>query len=392
VLLREERLRLLLAPAALFAGIAAGFLACCLAGFFASRKNLFQDFQRFHQLISPESLFYPTACQVRALSRERLEPGKVAVIVGGCSIPHGVGQRGARLWTRRLQELLGDDYCVLNLAMRGAYPTELGGAAAEMIARERDKVLFISCVTPVGPPPVGDGVFYRYFVWDAYSKGLLPGDPARDSWLRCLAAERRGDGTFAELRLGMRVDCLCYSRDLWTTLAYRHFATAWNFMVGRNFTRPRRKFSDPDPGPFVPFAARYNAAQQELRMREIRSWMDYGLAIDRAGVPGRTAVEAGIRTCFGDFYANRTLVLIPHHSPYYVSQLSPAEQSRYNDLFPAMVRTYEHMEIRALEIGRDYSLADYFDGVHIGETGGERMAEAVAPVVRDMARRLGYVP
>ena len=93
----------LLAPRALFAGIAVAFISCCVAGHLASRHNYLPHFERFHRLLSPESLYYPTARQVRALGRAQLDPNKIVVVVGGSSIMHGTCQRVDHVWTKRLQ-------------------------------------------------------------------------------------------------------------------------------------------------------------------------------------------------------------------------------------------------------------------------------------------------
>ena len=73
----------LLAAPALLLGVGCAFVGCCLAGRVLSRHNFFAGFERFHQQTSPESLFYPTASQLRALGRARLARDKVAVVVGG---------------------------------------------------------------------------------------------------------------------------------------------------------------------------------------------------------------------------------------------------------------------------------------------------------------------
>src|SRR5262249_23920439 len=66
-------------PVPLFLGAGCAFLACCLGGRVVSGRDCYRDVERFHQFVSPETLFYPTASQVRALLRRRLDPAKVAV-------------------------------------------------------------------------------------------------------------------------------------------------------------------------------------------------------------------------------------------------------------------------------------------------------------------------
>src|SRR5260370_174476 len=58
----------------LLAGVIFSFLGCCLVGRFVSQKNPYKWFTRFHRYVHPETHVYPTASQVRALARERLDP------------------------------------------------------------------------------------------------------------------------------------------------------------------------------------------------------------------------------------------------------------------------------------------------------------------------------
>ncbi len=380
-----------LAPEALFAGIAFSFLACCLAGLVVGEFNVFRDFRRFHRFINGESLFYPTARQVRALARSRAVPGKTLVIVGGNSILFGTGQRPEHLWTRRLQELLGDEFVVLNLALPGGLPSEFGSAAAEALAREHPRVLFVTDFSSAGAPLLPDGLTYRYFFWDARARGLLTSDAAREERIRELAP-RRGDGeAFDELRRQMLVDRVVSSRDLWTALAYRGVATVWSPFVGPSFTKPRRKYSDLDPGPNLPFETRYTPALHEWSMYVLRGWTAGTEALvagkDADGTP---ALEKNLLPCFPPDTRERTLLLAVWDSPYYYAQLDSAEQQRYAATFGALVPALERLGFAALEVGEDYTVDDFYDRCHLSEQGGRRLAEEVAPKLCEMARRLGY--
>src|SRR5262249_8702245 len=161
-------------PGPLFLGAAGAFLLCCVGGFLAGRRNCYPAFERFHQFINIESAYYPTASQARALARARLDPAKVAVVVGGNSVLYGTGQRGRAVWTKELQALLGERYQVINLGARGAEPSEFGATAAEMLSGEYPRLIFISDLGSSTAPGNPDGNIYRYFFWDAYYKGLLP--------------------------------------------------------------------------------------------------------------------------------------------------------------------------------------------------------------------------
>src|SRR5437867_942014 len=93
----------LIVPWPLLLGVLAGFGACCVMARLLADRNQFGHFERFHVLLSPETNYYPTASQVRALARSRLQRDKIAVVVGGDSVLQGTGQNITGLWTRKLQ-------------------------------------------------------------------------------------------------------------------------------------------------------------------------------------------------------------------------------------------------------------------------------------------------
>src|SRR5262249_46059267 len=134
----------LVAPRSLLAGAVCSFVACCLLGALASRHNPYRAFERFHTFMSIQTLHYPTASQVCALGRDGLPPDQVLVVLGGNSILYGTGQRIEEVWSRRLQEELGERFSVLNLAQPGASFSEFACVAAEAIARYHDRVIFVA--------------------------------------------------------------------------------------------------------------------------------------------------------------------------------------------------------------------------------------------------------
>src|SRR5437773_5728158 len=141
---RCSRLERVIVPGPLLVGVVVTFLGCCAAGHYLAYRNVYERVERFHWMISPENLHYPSASQVAALARSRLLPDRVAVIVGGSSINHGVGQRLEEVWTQKLQADLGDRYRVINLAMRGAYASEFGGPVVEALSAEYKKLIYIT--------------------------------------------------------------------------------------------------------------------------------------------------------------------------------------------------------------------------------------------------------
>src|SRR5437868_13109561 len=89
-----------IAPYALFTGALLSFAAACAAGFIVRDRNFHAEFGRWHQFIGSETLYYPTASEVRAIARSRLTADKIAVVVGGNSVLYGSGQRAEEVWTQ----------------------------------------------------------------------------------------------------------------------------------------------------------------------------------------------------------------------------------------------------------------------------------------------------
>ena len=398
-----------ISPGALFLGIACSFLACCAAGRWAGRHNSLHHVERFHVYLAPESLFYPTVDQVRALARSRLDPAKIVVVGGGSSILHGTCQRGPEVWTRKLQALLGDGYQVLNLGFRCAYTAEFGAVAAEVLSRDFPRLIFIADLHPGVFFPEPDGRLFKYFFWDAYFKGLLLPDAARDARIDELAREVAAapppphdphgvqPACREEVRAEMRLDSALHFTDLWNSLAYSRFVTVWTPLTRSSFARPRRHYPDPDPGAPAPakgYAPGDNGRWMEMLRAEIahrcvRDGRNHWVEDDRSGTWAE--FDRAARASFPAAARARTLLLVMWYSPHYLDQLSAPERACHDAVSRLSAAHLEGLGFRALEIGPGLSASDYGDCQHLVESGGAKLAAAVAPQVRGLARRLGYL-
>jgi hypothetical protein len=262
-------------------------------------------------------------------------------------------------------------------------------------------------------PAAPDGYLYKYFYWDAYFKGLLLPDEGRAARLRQDFSEaveaNRVHGKDRAMQLGfldaerqeelwtqMRLDALLYFQDLWNTIGYTHFFTVWTSATQDDFTRPRRLYPDNDPGA-KPLSVRFRGYPPDL-IPGVRASMPFFCAKDAdQGWKERTkegawpSFDRGIRDTFPKPIRKRTLLLATWLSPYHIKLLSADERACYGVLSRLTRAHLEKAGFPALEIGSNYQPADYADWVHLSESGGARLAEEIAPVVRDLAQRLGYV-
>jgi hypothetical protein len=382
-----------LAPRVLLVGCALSFLTCCALGRAVSRQCPYKNFERFHTFINYLSLYYPTASQTRAIARSALAPDQIAVVVGGSSVMHGSFQGDRLLWTKQLQALLGPRYRVLNFALPGAAPADVGPVAAEVIQRDHAQVIFVTNNFAGTGVDVGDldGRRLRSFFWGAYYKGLLARSPERDARLAELRREKAEGSDLPELRRGAWLDGRLYQQDLWTTFSYRCASSVWCPFVAESFTRPRRRYASGDPQlppdgaapPDPAVLANWAALLPGYR------WPAVPLGVANPDYSSTPLVKS-FRLCVPAPFRRRTLVVVNHLSPRYIGCLPPAVRARHAADYGESVRALEQAGFAALELGRDYTHRDFTDGTHYSAEGAGKMAADVAPKVRQMARDLGY--
>jgi hypothetical protein len=207
-------------PKWLLAGLVLGLALMAWLGRRAARTDYHPNFTRFSRAISPEANYYPTVGEMAAIVRARCKPDQVLVIVGGNSVLHGVWQPAEVMWTRKLQERLGEKFVVINFAFRGATPTDGGAVVAEVLRDEFPRQIYIAnekAATALFP--IGAEV-YRPIFWQAYFGGKLLPDGDRDAKVRSqLLGANASWGKAAEIAGGAWLDRLLRYRDLWNRVA-----------------------------------------------------------------------------------------------------------------------------------------------------------------------------
>jgi len=232
-------------PWTLLLGFVAGLALLSFAGRTVIKRDLHPTAVRFHPMIAPDSQYEPTMGEMRAFVRARCRPDQILVIVGGNSILLGVGQPADRVWTKRLQENLGDRFAVVNLAFRGSSPTDGGAFVAEYSARRISRQIYVANVAPIqAADPIGIES-YRFILLDAYYKNLLLPCVPRDEELKAYFAAETDHARRFERRLGARIDAWLHYRDFWNWWSCTRFFTF--------------------PNPLIPDAARDISTAQPLR-------------------------------------------------------------------------------------------------------------------------------
>ena len=187
-------------------------VACSLAGHLMTSQNIFLNFDRFHQRLTPDSNFFPTARQVRELALATLDKSKVNVVIGGDLVFYCVGQPRGFTIADNLRRELGDNYRVINLAMRGGDISGMAELTVEMLVRDHYRFIYLSDVPSPSPQLIGKPP-YQYFFWDAKARGYIIDWRVRDAALNLHA-------WLCDEAIGGWLNNYLNFNELWSTIGY----------------------------------------------------------------------------------------------------------------------------------------------------------------------------
>ena len=388
-------------PGSFVLGLAGALITLSLLGWWLGRRDQYPHFTRFFPAISPEVSYYPTVAEMGAIVRARCRPDQVLVIVGGNSIFYGSGQPPELMWTRRLQELLGDRYCVVNLAFRGATASDGAAVVAEVLRREFPHQIYVAnvgtlqAINPLGSIP------YRFIFWEAYYKGELVTYAPRDNVVHAYFWDdltHRSEWLDAAGRVWL--DRALHFRDFWNWVAMDWIftvPTSYYPTLAEGLLRARKSFSDRE-GNFddTPFRQRFRADTLKLETDITRGFTGphYERTADggwRMRSPEKKEFEWFIRVAMPEQLRRRTLIVVSKNCPFYVERLSAEERARDGQSYSDSLTIWRAAGYHAATYTDDFTAHDYGDRAHLTVSGGRKLAALVADNVRPMAVELGYL-
>ena len=380
-------------------GLVLGLASLGLVGARVGRTDLHPGFVRFHSIISPECNYFPTLDEMTAIVRARCRPDQVLVIVGGNSVLQGVWQRDVDIWSARLQELLGDGYCVVNFAFRGAAPADGGAVVAETLRKEYPRQVLIA----------NDGVLtgtesvthtpYSYIFWQAYFSGKLITYPAREARVK----EYRNSGepwatNYAEARASAWLDSVLHYKDLWNAVTLNYVGSVPNYLqlYFPLYLKPHRLYADPEQDGTDP---RFDDIHYPPSTLEVETQIVKGPQLyyskDGQGKWGLAAISRrDLAFRYGESFPPalkaRTLMLVSGSSPYYIRRISADDKAMVVQATEDSVALFRGAGYPTIDYGWDFEPEDFGDRTHLTKLGGWKLAALVAPQVREISRKLGY--
>jgi hypothetical protein len=374
-------------------GILAGFLAAVAAGHWAVRLREPANFQRFHPQISAETSFFPPFSLMENLALEHWEPGRTVVLIGGNSVLNGVSQPADALWSRDLQELLGPRFVVVNFALRSASISEGAAVVAEALVRRGVPVIYVANTWPGFISRAYDGT-YAYLFWDALAQDrLLPHAPRVE---RLHEVEQAPPSVHTDemsaLKLGARLNAVLRFQELWHHVAYRYFFTVWSEQSRAGFLSPKDGWPDLEPPP-EPLADRFQSRPAADIAAEVQDISEHDRTlIEPNGVGGwrlddqtLLKMDHDIEEILAPPLRTRMVLLLIRNCPFYLDRLPPPARARNNALFSAYEKVWLEHGVNCVVAGSDFQDADYADRNHLTASGGRKLAQVVADLVRPMA-------
>jgi hypothetical protein len=356
--------------ASFFAGLIFGLSLLSFAGFYIHKHETgFANYVRLTRYIDDITLYQSTSQQLYATVKSSLPPNiRNVVVISGDSVLWGFCQNLEALWSRILQEKLGAEFYVVNLARPAGSYMDNGAPIAAALLREGFNVTLIFDEWP--PTLRGTSGPYRQIYWDAVYTKLI----RRFSDYDKLNQPDQDNPISKDIRFGLWLDSFFHFRALWSYIAYNYFSVIWTPEVG--FSR-RKDFGDPPQVPDLPpLGARYPPASQAREVAAVKSKV-------RLACPMESSVRDDARSRFKNSLPEelrkRTLVVSIYDSPFYVNRevLSSQELECYKQAYTAFQSDYVSAGYRGIIVD-SLTVDEYCDRLHLTASGGRKLADIVA--------------
>ena len=381
-------------PRPFFAGLLLGAVTMLGLGKWAKRHDTFGDRIRFFQAVSPERGIYPTIDNLAAFVHGMADPVKILILVAGSSIGLGIGQPEEDLWSRKLQEDLGEGFSVVNVSFRSNRFNLIGIPLMEHLRREFPRHILICDLWPLEQEPLplrsqNPQFPYNYVAWQEVAARLLRGELAAFHKIRaeCLAGAPAERSFIQEQVLSGLWETVTGASAFWNWVGYRLIFTANPFL---HPLKPVFFEQDDDSRQhYLPSPERFKSNQKrEVEIVAGQIVAARNLESSPAGEP-----EAAATPCDpfpDDTLKRRTIFLMNSCSSYYLAQLPPQDRAYYEDFVRRRAARLGTLGFGTAVLGLDYPHSFYVDGQHFSWEAAPAIAAAVAKEVRRLSREQGF--
>lgn len=333
-----------------------------------SSTNMFDNFGRFHTRLAPDSFFLVTAKEVRSLVTALADKSKINVVIGGSSVFYGVGQPAGQSLADNVRRELGDDYRVINLAMRAGDVSGIAEQTVEMLLREGYKIIYVADIgLPMPPSPIG-GSPYQYFYWQAKTRGYLFDWPPRDRAI--------GEATWpSEPAIGAMLNRWLNFDELWNYIGYRYAFTIFSSLIPYPYWQARMDLPDNEIDPPAAFRYRnvsleFNIINQISQFPSAAGWKQFENAVD-------VALPPQVRPLM--------VAAFCENSSWLFAQTSPQNLKNREAMWGTMKEILENFKIKPVMTCDGLTKDDYIDRTHLAVSGAAKAAPRLTSAIRSLA-------
>jgi hypothetical protein len=391
-------------PKTFFFGVCLGILICAIYGRKISGENHYENFVRLGGGAATRGIsFQVTASQMSALINKTCRQDQILVLAGGSSVFFGSGQPIRYIWTKKLQEKLGVEYCVMNFATPAGGLVGYGSVSLEMVGKRFKNAFLVTDASAV-PSSQADGMlWYKHYFWDAYYKGLLTTSTVSYNAERInkinennMASDAKTSERAEQIRIGMWLDSFLYFNDLWSYVHYTKKLTIYDPLLGPWNWGPLYPITDYDYEidevkiRSLQHYPKTDSPQFKSEFEIVRSYSKQYIDIksgshmfnERNLISANEAIKKQPLT---DIAGHILVVSIPE-SPYYTQKMTKDEQVDYIAVRKEIVELWRQNGYPAFFM-EGFGPEDYGDRPHINTFGGWKLAEKVAEKVKEISHQ-----
>lgn len=347
-----------------------GLVLLSSVGEFADHKNYYQVESRFGQWVSADSGHFPKSRNVYLWAKQQTSKEKVTVIFGGSSVLHGVGQTINDSIAEKLNDILGEQYSVVNLALRGGSVGGQGLVIAKSLSKEGFNVVYIADVKSSDFKfAFPDNSPYEYFYWDAINEGLIE---------KNLATQEKYASNSTPKTV-MALENKLHFLSLINYISYNFFKL--NHSLGMSDLRfsPLKSYTDTQTES-VPTINRYPDDQKVLgSMRNLFS-------TKVSETEARRFVEF-LRDIVENSDPLKSIFAVCDQSPHYINRLNSIQIGNFNSNKALLESEGSNYGLNIVDMCSNLRMDDYIDSVHLSESGASVAAEILARKIRSLQNK-----
>jgi hypothetical protein len=341
------------------------FLMLTSLGFQSANSSYLSKVERFHPHVAPESYFFPTYDAVINSVLVRYQEGQTIVIIGGSSGFYGIAQPLNESMVKTIEDNLGAEFLVINLAFRGGGPLGHGYLVAESLIKKGYQVIYVADVQPGGVNPLNNVKDYEYFYWQAKTSGDLVSFLPRDRFVSEISEPLNG------YLISSYLEKVTKSINLWNWVNFNIVGVFINpYDPLDSAIRARDQFSDAEVAPEVS-----QTYTQDLR---VEASIYTGTASQRFSRDQWKTILASWRNSIPQVIRPRCIFAVGLESPK-IRRMVPEDLDK--GWIKERIKFANTMKAKGFNIitfAEDYLDEDYVDRPHLSVSGAKKTAEKLS--------------